>query len=217
MKPKAKIIISRYNEPWEWVKDYTDNFLIYNKGIPLGGKNVVNTENIGGNQRDIFKFFVENYENLPELMAFIQAYPFDHCRKEVFDKLIYSEHFTALEFYGSLPANYYENRDENGGFMERNNSWYVSAHNKTYKQSCKYSSFDEFMGKYFEDYSPLEWIRFAPGSQYIVEKKQALHYPKGFWESLMEELNAYNTTEAHIIERSLYYILEGVYRARYFK
>ena len=210
-KPKAKIIISRYNEPWEWIKDYTDNFLVYNKGVPLEEENVVNTENIGGNQRDMFKFAFENYEKLPALMAFIQAYPFDHCRKEVFDKLIFSEKFVSLEFYGSTPSNHYESRDETGGFMERNNDWYISAHNKTHNQTCRYVTFNEFMRTYFKDYSPLEWVRFAPGSQYVVEKQQILNYPKEFWESLMNELNAYNTTEAHIVERALYYILRGIY------
>jgi len=210
-KPKSKVIITRFNEDYSWIKEYTDNYIIYNKGIPIQEERVINTENIGGNQRDILEYIFENYENLPRLMGFIQAYPFDHCKKEIFDKLIYAENFTPLEYYGKIPANNYENRDENGGFMERNNSWYISAHNKSNNQTCKYTSFDEFMTKYFPNYVSLEWIRFTPGSQYIIEKEQALNYPKEFWQLLMNELNGYNMTEAHIIERALYYILKGKY------
>mgnify|MGYP006910669639 CR=1 FL=1 len=127
---------------------------------------------------------------------------------------MFSEKFCSLEYYGKIPANAFENRDKDGGFMERNNNWYISAHNQTYQQTCQYSSFDEFMNKYFENYVRLNWIRFAPGSQYIIEKKQALYYSKSFWESLMKELPKHNVTEGHIIERALYYILNNYYKAR---
>ena len=96
-----------------------------------------------------------------------------------------------------------------GGYMERNDSWYISAHNGTYNLTCKYNSFDEFMNKYFSNYSHIEWIRFTPGSQYIVTKEQCLFYPKSFWESLMNELNINRATEGHIIERALYMIFNN--------
>ena len=207
-QPKAKIIISCFNEDFSWVKEYTDNYLVYNKGEPVDDPHVINTKNIGNNQRDIFKFIYDFYDNLPELMAFIQADPFDHCKKETFDKLIYNECFTPLEDYGLVPANSLEGRDENGGFLEKNNSWYIQANNITHGVSCKYSSFDQFMEKYFSNYKTGSHIRFSPGSQYIIEKKQALHYPKTFWKSLMDELLENFMSEGHIIERSLWLILQ---------
>jgi hypothetical protein len=70
------------------------------------------------------------------------------------------------------------------------------------------------MNKYFEDYQHLDWIRFSPGSQYIVEDEQAKQYPRKFWECLMNELNSKSPTEGHIIERALYYILIGSYKLR---
>ena len=214
-KPKAKFIISRYKESFDWINNYTNNYLIYNKGEPiLNNSHVINTENIGGNQRDIFKFIYENHNNLPKLMAFIQADPFPHCKKEIFDKLIYNDVFTPLEYYGMLPSNTFESRNKEGGFLEINNSWYIPSHNSTHKLKCKYSSFNEFMNKYFKNYVRLEWIRFAPGSQYIIRDTQALYYPRKFWQSLMNELPENNMTEAHIIERALYYILGNYYEQK---
>jgi len=207
-QPKAKIIISRFKEDFDWVKEYTEDYLIYNKGEPIDDPHIINTKNIGGNQRDIFKFIHDFYDDLPDLMAFMQAYPFDHCKKETFDKLIYNECFTSLEDYGVIPANAYEKRDHDGGFLERNNSWYIEANNATYNVGCKYSSFDQFMEKFFSNYKTGAHVRFAPGSQYIIEKKQALHYPKIFWRSLMNELPENFMSEAHIIERSLWTILQ---------
>lgn len=208
-------ILSRYNEDYSWIEEYTEDYLIYNKGNPiLDNPKIINTENIGGNQRDIAKFAYENYENLPDIMIFIQSFPFDHCKKEIFDELIKNTEFTALEYYGNTPANAWEARDENGGFKEINNDWYISAHNKTYNLTCRYSSFDELMNKYFEDYSHIGYIRFAPGSQYLITKKEILQYPKYFWKYFMEELTTKNSTEAHIIERSLWYVLNGSYTLR---
>jgi len=204
-------IVSRYKEDVDWLSDYTNNYVIYNKGIPINHPNYYNTENIGGNQRDICHYIYNNYNHLPELMVFVQAYPWDHCFKLIFDELIKNNKFTALEYYGETPANAWERRDDFFGFEELNNSWYIEAHNNSNNQSCKYSSFDEFMNFYFENYKHLDYIRFAPGSQYIVEKKQALQYPRSFWYKLMNEMNSKSPTEGHIIERAFYYILKGEY------
>lgn len=209
-------ILSRYNEPYNWIIDYSDsNYLIYNKGTPVEEERVINIENIGGNQRDIFKFFYDNYETLPDYMIFIQAYPFDHCQRKTFDDLINCDKLTALEDYTHVTESNVHIKDEkDGGYCEINNSWYIPAHNGTYNQSCVYNNFDEFMYKYFSDYKHLDWIRFAPGSQYLIPKQNALQYPKIFWKYLMEELYKNNMTEAHIIERSLFMILKGTYSLR---
>lgn len=205
-----KFIISRYKEDVSWIKKYTDDYIIYNKGTSLPKEyNVFELDNIGNNQYDIFHFIVENYDNLPELMIFLQANPFDHCNEDKFKRIIKNKTFTPVESYEHL-----REIDSEGGFIEVNNGWYINAHNGTYNLTCKYNSFDEFMNKYFENYEHVSWIRFTPGSQYIVEKKQVLNYPKEFWKSLMNELPYNNCTEGHIIERSLFYILTGKYTCK---
>ena len=105
------------------------------------------------------------------------------------------------------PANLSESRTPEGGFLERNNNWYIRAHSITAKMTCKYDSLDQFMERYFENYVSGAFVRFAPGSQYIVEKSQALNYSKKLWKSLMEELPKNNMPEAHIIERALWIII----------
>lgn len=209
-----KFIISRYKEDFNWVKDYTDNYIIYNKGEPVFESNVFNTENIGGNQRDIFHFISSNYDNLPDMMVFLQAFPFDHCKKEVFDKIISNDGFTPFEYYEDSAFGGWSKRDYDGGYMETNNSWYIRTINAYYNQGCRYSSFEQFMNKYFENYVRIDWIRFTPGSQYMIEKHQALQYPKLFWEALMNELDTRTPTEGHIIERALWLIFKGIYKPR---
>jgi hypothetical protein len=208
-------LLSRYKEDFNWIKEYTDDYIIYNKGTLINNdSHVFNTENVGCNQRDIFDYVSTNYNNLPDIMIFIQCYPWDHCKKEVFDKLINNTEFTSLEYYGSVPANDWEGRTSDAQFLEINNSWYISQENNKRNQTCKYSSFDEFMNCYFENYEHLEWVRFAPGSQYLVPKENFLKYPKKFWGCLMNELNTKNPTEGYIIERALWYILSNTYSLR---
>jgi hypothetical protein len=212
------LVVSCYKESYYWIRNYVkENYVVYNHGDPIeNDSHVLNVPNTGGNQADIFRFICENYNNLPELTAFVQGYPYDHCMKEFFDKLIFNTSFTSIEFYGSTPANSFENRDESGGFMEVNNSWYIYSHNQTYNQTCRYSSFDEFMNKYFVDYKPLSYIRFCPGSQYIVPKHRILYYSKKFWENLLNEIDKdLRPTEGHIIERALWYIFNITYMERY--
>jgi hypothetical protein len=208
-KPNAFIVISRYKEDFSWINKYTDQYVVYNKGDPiLDDPHVINEENIGMNLGDMCRYIYQNYDNLPELVAFLQAYPFDHVNKEVLDRLIYNDHFTCLEYYGPTPANNYEARTLDGEFLEINNSWYIPAHYNANQKPCKYGSFDEFMEKYFSNYVRPDWIKFAPGAQYIVEKWRMLHYPKEFWKSLMEEQPLNNMTEGFIIERAIWMIFQ---------
>ena len=216
---KPFFVLSRYKEDPSWIKEYTENYIIYNKGpqdLPDFKTKVM--PNIGGNQYDIAHFIYENYENLPDLMAFLQAFPWDHCNREKFDKIIYNEFFTSLESYEHLENTHAHIIDSDGGYMEINNSWYIPAHNSTYNLTCKYKSYHEFMLRLFKDYDAPTYIRFAPGSQYLITKKDALRYSKKFWKFLMDELPKNGMTEAHIIERSLYYVFTKKYRIRdYFK
>ena len=209
-KPKAFFVISRYKEDLSWIKEYTNDYLVYNKGEPiLDNPHIINAENIGMNLGDMCKFIYQNYDQLPPLVAFLQAHIWDHCDKDHFDKLIYNDHFTALEYYGPTPANDWEARTIDGEFLEVNNSWYVPAHYSAKGKVCKYLTFDIFMNKYFNNYVHPDWIRFAPGAQYIVEKWRMLHYPKEFWKSMMEEQPDNFMTEGFMIERAIWMIFQN--------
>lgn len=208
-----KLIISRYNENVDWIKEYDFDYVVYNKGSELGiSINHVNKDNVGENQKDIFSYIVENYNILPNSIGFIQAYPFDHCKKETFDLLIKNNTLTRLEDYKHLiPC---ANVDSQGYYFERNDNWYIAAHNNHMNQTCQFNSFDSYMQSLFVDYSHLDIIPFSPGSQIIVEKERILNYPIKFWKHLDSILNRRSMTEGHIIERSLYLIFLNIYKAR---
>jgi len=204
-------VISRFKEDVSWIKDVSEDYIVYNKGEDdLVEYKTKRMPNIGANQRDIFHFIHENYDNLPELMAFVQGDPFDHCKDNSFYELIKSRKYTKLAQYPDWPD----------GYWETNTSWYVPCHtsyirSKGIEYNCRYTDFHQYATEIFSDYDYPAMLKFPPGSQFIVERRQCLFYPREFWSYLMsifpdgENLNG--GAEAHIIERSMSLIFENRY------
>lgn len=188
--PSLKFVISHYLGDWQWVKEYTNNFVVYDK----------KELNVGYNIYDIMKYIVDNYDNLPDSTAFIKANILDrHITKEEFEEALKKEGLVPLctqnhKVDGNV--SYYKD----GIYHEKNNSWYFAEY--PYKYFRSYPEFAEMMGLPCPDYLP-----FAPGGCYIVPKKNILKRSKEFYQKLLEfcswsQINA----ESHTIERSLYNI-----------
>jgi hypothetical protein len=165
--------------------------------------------NSGANQYDIFDYIYTNYDKLPDLIAFMQGDPFDHCLPERFNQLIYNESYTLLFGDANFP---------NGEYKEHNSNWYLEQSWNNHKPPSKFGSFDEYMNYMFEDYTPLEMLHFPPGSQLIVEKERCLFYSREFWKKLMgvicTEEGMKGGREAHIVERSIQLIFENKYKEK---
>ena len=231
-QPNCFFVVSRFNEDVSWIKEYypeNEGYLIINKGEALSDIKCINKPNFGGNQYDICEYIYENYENLPDLIAFMQAKPFDHCKREKFDKIIYNNRSTSIEDYedyviANPGAVRKISEGVDSGYMEINDSWYIPAMNNQirgngFEANCPFGSFNDYMNSIFENYSTLDYLRFAPGSQYLAPKANCLFYSKEFWKHMMElfpkTIGLNGGTEGHIIERSMWYILNNVYKAKF--
>jgi hypothetical protein len=212
---KAFLVISRFSEDVSWIDNYTSNYLIYNKGeeLPEHYKQKI-VPNFGGNQYDIFRFIYDNYENLPDLIAFVQGNPFDHCILERFNQLIHNESFTLL--FGD--PNYPDGNLDGIPYWETNNSWYINTPWNSHKPQSKFSDLDEFANYIFNNYSHQNTVSFPPGSQFIVEKERCLYYSKNFWKILMEsvcqEIGMNGGREAHIVERLMQIIFKNKFNEK---
>lgn len=222
-------LISRYSESLEWLEGKMLNGYIINKGSDLIGDyeniQVIKHENYGANQFDLLNFICENYYKLPNLMMFIQGNPFDHCRQDVFWEMVASESpcFLDTSYLGKKNRAWRFSQEIDCGFTEKNNSWYVYHFNRIFHAkcgivTCNFRSFDEFMGALFPKYRPISWVRFSPGSQYIVSSAQCLRYSLKFWETLRDfipkDSRINGGVEAHLIERALGLIFMGIYAER---
>ena len=183
-------IVSHYNSEYKWIHDYTENFIIYDKG----------SKNVGYNISDIMSFIIEFYDDLPKTCVFLKDNILQrHITKKEFDKVIKNKTLTPL-----MTKNHkvYEPvcRYEDGLYAEINNSWYFNEHPSKYFNS--YKEFANIMGL-----PNPEYLKFSPGACWIVPKKNILKRSKEFYQELLKfcswsQINA----ESHTIERSLYEI-----------
>lgn len=219
-EPNAFLVVSNWNNDVSWIKNYTNwYYVVYDKSNTLSEKeyNILNVDNVGYNIHDICHFIVENYDVLPELVAFLEGNPFDHCKKETFNKLIYNNYFTPIEDYSDVEESYAHKKDKDGGYMERNNSWYIKSHVQTHgADTNRYiRNYNQFLDLMFENPKYPEWIRFSPGAQYIVPRENIEYYSIDFYKKLMSLVDYHRIpVEAHVIERALYYIFTNKWREK---
>ena len=185
-----KWVINSYNGTTDWIKNYTEDVIFYDK----------KDKNVGYNIYDYMDFIVNNYENLPDVTLFGKDNMLErHITKEEFDKLIGNRTFTPLLTQNHKtyePICYYKD----GLYYEKNDSWYF--HGKEHKYFNNYSEFAERMGLPNPDY-----LGFAPGACYIVPKENILKHSSEFYYELRKSVEYCQLpAEAHAIERSLYNI-----------
>lgn len=193
-----KYVISRYNNDISWLKEYSDDYVIYDRSeVPMDGAIVV--PNIGSDLYDKFTYIIDNYDNLPDVAVYTKGNLFKFIPKEQFDLVKDNTTFTPL-FDHTIKHDGVISKYEDGMYKEVNNGWYMNHYPK----------------KYLHDYNHLagilhlptpSYIAFSPGSSYIVPKENILKHPKEFYVKLRDYV-AWDRypAEAQIIERSLYYI-----------
>lgn len=171
----------------DWIKEYTDDVLFYDK------KDL----NVGYNIYDYMDWIVNNYDNLPSCVLFGKTNMLErHITKEEFDKIYNEERFTPL-----LTQNHqvdgYTAYYRDGMYYEKNTSWYFNHYEtrtKTFDQIA------EALGIPSPSYIP-----FAPGACYIVPRENILKHPKEKYEKIRDMVSwTQLPAEAHGIERALY-------------
>lgn len=201
---KNFLMVSNYNADISWILDYTDNYIIYDRSEtdewikPFDQSKVKKVKNIGWDIYDKFTYIIDNYENLPETMILTKGNIFKYITKEEFDQVCNNTSFIPLftkNHKTYMPACFY---DKDGMYNEINNSWYLRALPTKYFKS--YDQFIKFLGMEIPKY-----LKFAPGSNYLVTKENIRKHPKSFYEKLRKCID-YSATpgEAQIIERFLY-------------
>jgi hypothetical protein len=162
-----KIVISRYNENLEWILPYEDLFVVYNKGDNNINyiKDYKNLDNIGRESHTYIQYIIDNYDNLPDYVMFLQGNPFDHT-PDILDKI-----------------NYYNNNNDNFDFK-------FLSHDiiKVNLSGCKHHPNLPLIGVYFLLFGELIGnlnFEFGRGAQFIVNKNNILKKEKSFYEKII--------------------------------
>lgn len=193
-----RYIISRYNHDLSWLPEYSQDVVIYDRSESPILSEVIIAPNIGSDIYDKFTFIIDNYDNLPDVAVYTKANIFKYITKEEFDKICNNKTFTPI-----LTRNHKEKPgvcfySEDGMYNEINNGWYLSSHPPKSRETAReLRSLLKLEG--------YEYLKFAPGSNYIVPKENILKHPKEHYIKLRSFLDwAVYPGEAQIIERGLY-------------
>jgi len=214
------LVVSDYN--WlpenieeSWVHEYSDNYLIYDKAHRLKESDkVVHQKNVGQNIYDMFDFIITHYDDLPDVTLFCRAcimFPIGrqpplsngNCNEEKFNRLMNNTTFTELQDAGTRPHRSNASKmGEDESYWEINNNWYFNH------LSWKYwRDLHAFMRDVYINPEIPQYIRFAPGGNYIIPKDKILRYSKNFYEQIRAFLEwDVVVGEAHMVERALYTI-----------
>ena len=173
--------------------------------------NIVNGSPNGYNISDYMTFIVDNYDNLPDVTAFIKGNIVGrHVSQKVFDKVINNKTFTPIEDWEMHDQtqlslqNGYAMMSCDGGWMETNDSWYLNHPKHPTKFFRNYNDFLQFCFK-----NPVipKYVRFPTGGNFVVPKEYILKYDKIFYENLkIFADHARVSGEGQMIERALFTI-----------
>ena len=84
IKYDTLMVVAKYQESVEWIKNIKIPHLIYNKSTPkhwsnkIEKLNFIHIDNIGFEEFPYLRFIVDNYHSLPNRIIFTQAEPFPH-------------------------------------------------------------------------------------------------------------------------------------------
>jgi hypothetical protein len=216
------LVVSDYN--WlpvdieeSWVAKATDNYIILDKYHRPEWKDhpkVKQQLNVGQNVYDMFDFILENYDDLPEGMIFVRSCLFfpkgnkppisnGNCSEEVFAERCNNTTVSELHDYGPEVHNGHGSRmGPDGSFLEINNSWFFN-----HVPTKHYRNTKTFLNDMYKNPDHVDYIRFAPGFNYVVPKENVLKYSKKFYERIRDILSWGDVVaEAHMLERTIYTI-----------
>lgn len=161
--PELVIVTSHYNEDLQWLEDTDKSVVLCSK--KLESVNCPVSKNVGNECTSYLKFIIENYDNLPEFVAFIHGHENAwHQKGNLLDLIYNNAKYKEYDFI-SLNNFFIDDRNLGNGMM-------VSIH--------------ELWDKYFRPYlkrDPPERVLHDCCAQFIVSKKRILALPKDAYET----------------------------------
>ncbi len=187
-KDKVEIVVARYNEDLEWLKDYKSFSTIYNKGEYID--NAIRLPNVGRESHTYLYHIIKNYDNLAEITLFTQGDLLNHTNIPI------AEYFNC-DGYKSFYDCRYLNID-NRGIMIHHGKWLEEINTGHMKRAE--ISFVDWWKKYVG--TDLRDFCYNPGAIFAVSKDRITRKPKEFYIELLNAIsNHVNDELGHYYER----------------
>jgi len=205
-------VISNYNVDPENLFRYANNYIVYDqsddplvieKNKAKKDSRIFSYPNTGHNHIVFFKYIVDNYDNLPERVAFLKGNVIGrHVTQEFWDKNYDNGFYTFLwqdPKFIDKPGIAYSLGS--GQLIERNNNWFVTKSAHRY-----FTEVNQLISFLYESSFFPKYNLFAPGGCYIVERERILRNPKAFYMGLIKIMDyAFFPSEVWMVERLMHY------------
>lgn len=206
------ICVARYNEDLDWLETYKNNSVIYNKGSELDKKQfkeIVKTKPVGTESYSFFSYIVDHYDNLPEVVAFIQGRVDDHLG-DIKNKHSENDKKNPLIFLDYVLNEAYKKGisapiDEN---VYDHTDWKLLEPDRITGKECAVVEYSN-MTEWWENYIGLQWTgpsRCVWCQCFAVRKENILQHPKELYVKIRNDPNFQNTycEVSHFWERMFF-------------
>ena len=206
------ICVARYNEDLDWLQHYKKDAIVYTKTNKLKKsefKEVVSIEPVGLETYSFFCYIVDHYDNLPDVVAFIQGRVDDHLG-DVKNTHSQDDKKNPIVFLDYILKEAYEKGisapiDEN---VYDHTNWRLSTPNRISGKECITVQYDNITD-WWENYVGLKWSgpsRCTWCQCFAVKKENILRHKKEMYLKLKNDPNFKNTycEVAHFWERMLF-------------
>jgi hypothetical protein len=211
-KTENFFVISNFNVDPENLTKYARSYLVYDqsddpkvieRNHAKKDPRIISHPNTGHNHIVFFKYILDNYDNLPERVAFLKGNIIGrHLTQEFWDDNYDNSFYTFLwhdpEFRDKPGIAYSLG---SGQLIERNNNWFVTKSTHRY-----FTEVNQLISFFYESSFFPEYNLFAPGGCYIIERERIHRNPKSFYFGLIKVMDyAFFPSEVWMVERLMHY------------
>jgi hypothetical protein len=211
-KVDMELVVSRYNEDLEWLKDEPFNqypCIIYNKGKnddyyhPSNAKETINVKNVGRESETYLYHIITHYDKLAEITVFLPGSSnLDHKLSNAKNQVTECEKHRNSVIIGTLHPNgvhkeLYDFQLDDWKSTDNKNAT-INPESKLLPAEIRP------FGKWHEARFPgviVEHISYS--GIFGIHRKHILQHPKSYYENLIRELETHSNPEVgHYFERS---------------
>ena len=209
-EPKTvQVVLARYQESLEWIKDLQSHCVVYDKGDAgdasgIHFDKVVKLINFGRESNSYLAHIIDTYPDFPDYTIFTQGNISDHVRDvEAFKKRITDIALGRIE----APPDYTplnEFRCNSGCGVVRN--WNDSTHSGLPIRETYEMLYDKHPEN---DSIPVNYCAI-----FMVSKKAILFHSKRFYETMYDHMATHEPASGYVFERLWRYIMESGLKGR---
>jgi hypothetical protein len=206
-----EIIVARYNEDLQWLKEYPFNqfeYIVYNKGInehfeKTNVKKIIPLENIGVCDHTYLYHIIQNYDNLSNIIVFLPgslSIEYKKAKaKELLERIIKNKGMKAIiigDYVNNLKDHFHDFQLDDWKCSHHQNNM-INNETKLIKSSIRP------YGKWFEHFFGTIRVHcFWLCGIFSIDKRDILQHPITRYQQILEQMDSKNTEVSHYIERS---------------